>query len=112
MKNLNELPKSPGRHHNPYKFAIKVDKALKAVPNSHWFNIQQAAIRGTPDRVGVVNGRFVALELKADAKSKRSKLQEYHIEKLQHAGAYARFTYPENWEEVLDEVKGLEGTTA
>jgi hypothetical protein len=89
------------------EFRKKVDKAIKKLPNSQWFSIQQVAIRGVPDKLGCVNGVFVALELKASAKSKRAKLQEHFIQKLKEAGAVAHFAYPENWAEILEELKAL-----
>jgi Holliday junction resolvase len=77
------------------------------MPGTVWFSIQQVAINGTPDILGCANGIFVALELKASAKSRRSKLQEYNIKKINDAGGFARFVYPENWDYVQEELKKL-----
>jgi len=85
-------------------FAIRVDKELKLIPKSHWFNIQQVAIRGVPDRLGVINGRFVALEFKVSPEARRSALQTYHINKILELGGYARFVYLENWDVVHGEL--------
>jgi hypothetical protein len=88
-------------------YAKRLDKRLKSLPLSHWFNIQQASLRGTPDRLGTVAGRFVALEIKISKKAKRSKLQEYYIGELKKAGAFAEFIYPENEEEILRQLEEL-----
>jgi len=91
------------------KFAQKVDRYLKRIPNSHWYNIQQVAIRGTPDRLGVINGHFVALELKTGPKAYASKLQRYEVGEISAAGGYAVFLYPENLGIVMDELEALNG---
>ena len=91
-------------------FASKVDNFCKELPSSCWFNIQQASIRGTPDRLGVVSGRFVALELKRSEEAQHSRgaaLQKYYISKLNAAGAYARIIYPENWAEIKNDLLSL-----
>jgi len=43
---------------------------------------------GIPDLLCCVNGRFVAIELKTET-GKASKLQEYHIKKIQESGGQA-----------------------
>ena len=88
-------------------FRKKVDVELKKLPNSHWFSIQQIAIRGTPDKLGCLNGTFVALEYKRSGEAKRSALQKRNIRKINEAGGYGRFVYPENWAPILQELKGI-----
>ena len=83
-----------------------MDRKLKGLPDSHWFNIQQVAIRGTPDRLGVVNGNFIALELKTSKEeslieNETITLQRYELMKIREAGGYASFLYPENLESVM-----------
>ena len=91
------------------QFAIRVDRRLKSLPDCWFCNIQQVAIRGIPDRIGCINGRFFALELKTGPKAKRAKLQEYVIEKINEAGGFARFVYPENLEHTITEMEALLG---
>lgn len=75
---------------------------LKKVPRSHWLTIQQSSIHGTPDILGVVNGRFVALEIKASKRSPRTALQEYNLKMIsEKALGYAAFVYPENLDEIF-----------
>lgn len=81
-------------------FRKQVEDFLKGLPESFWFTIQQGAIRGTPDKLGLVNGLFVALEIKASEKAKRSKLQIYNINRINQAGGHGVFVYPENWNQV------------
>lgn len=53
---------------------------------------------GTPDIIACVNGKFVAIEVKAE-KGKPSELQLYHIREIQRAGGYATVLYPKDFEE-------------
>ena len=87
------------------QFGIKLDRRLKALDNCWFVNIQQVAIRGIPDRIGCLDGKFFALEMKRDGKAKRAKLQEYIVDKIKGAGGYAEFVYPENMEQVLKELE-------
>jgi len=83
-------------------FGIRVDKSLKKIKNCWFCNIQQVAIRGIPDRIGVINGKFFALELKTSKTARRAKLQIYIINKIRSAGGYAEFVYPENFDTVME----------
>jgi len=44
---------------------------------------------GIPDIIGVMNGRFIAFEIKAKQSSPVSKLQEYNIKKIRENGGEA-----------------------
>lgn len=87
-------------------FGIKVDQRLKKIKGCWFFNVQQVALRGVPDRVGVINGQFFALELKVAKRARRAKLQEYVIDKINLAGGYAAFVYPENLDEIMEVLIG------
>lgn len=87
-------------------FGTKVDKQLKRLDNCWFCNIQQVAIRGIPDRLGCINGKFFALELKKSKSAKRAKLQQYVVQKINDAGGFAAFVYPENYKEVMEELRG------
>jgi len=88
-------------------FKERIAPKLKALPNSWWFKTQQVALRGIPDFVGVVNGRFVALELKKSANAPASKLQAYILLKISKAGGIGRFVTPENWEAVFADLEKI-----
>lgn len=64
------------------------------------------SLRGIPDYLGCVRGRFVALELKIET-GRPSALQTFIIGKINEAGGYARVVYPSNLDEVLREVSCL-----
>lgn len=54
-----------------------------------------------------MSGKFVAIELKRDAKAKVTELQKYNIEKILASGGEAFIVSPENWEEVYVKLKNL-----
>lgn len=82
-------------------FRDRFTKRLSQLPNSWWESIQQKTIAGTPDKLGCVNGRFVALEFKASATANVSKLQEYKLQLIAAAGGMGMLVCPENEEEVF-----------
>ena len=90
------------------KFEIKVRAFLKSLPRQWHFKVFGNAFQqsGVPDLIGVLNGRFIALEVKSTT-GKASKLQEVIISKLQAAGAYATVVSPNNWAEVQEELKNI-----
>lgn len=82
---------------------------LRKLPNSWWVKIQQVVIRGTPDILGVINGRFVAIELKSDARDvsdSRFKLQKFNLDMIERAGGLTFVAHPDNWEQVFLKIKG------
>lgn len=52
---------------------------------------------GIPDIIGVCNGWFFAIEVKAE-KGRPSELQKYEIRKIQEAGGYAIILYPKDFD--------------
>lgn len=61
---------------------------------------------GVPDLLCCVNGRFVAVEVKAE-NGKPSKLQEVTVGKIRKAGGIAIILYPEQFESFKNLVLGL-----
>lgn len=52
---------------------------------------------GIPDLLAVANGKFLAIELKAE-KGKTSPLQEYNLTKIRHCGGIAIVLKPSGFE--------------
>ena len=88
------------------RFTAVVKQRLNTIPNSWWVKIQLVALRGIPDFLGCMRGKFVALELKV-GNNKPTMLQAFVIKKIQEAGGYAKVVTPENLEEVLKELECL-----
>jgi len=79
-------------------FGEKVDRDLRKM-GGVWFNINQVSIRGTPDRIGCLAGRFVALELKTN-EGKATPLQIHELQSIVIYGGIAAIVTPDNWEYV------------
>ena len=98
------LPKKPET-----LFKERIFPILKKIPRSWWIKTQQMATIGIPDILGCVNGRFVAIELKRSKQqaSKAPALQQHVIRLVAQSGGYAAFMYPENFDEILAEIRSL-----
>lgn len=88
-------------------FKHRIRPLLNRLPRATWFKIQQVSIRGIPDFLGCVAGRFVALELKASAKHSPDALQQYNLNAIEKAGGVALTVFPENWDATLAFLKKL-----
>ena len=61
-------------------------------------------IQGLPDLIIFWNERWGALECKQTENASRQPNQEYYVNEM-NSMSFARFVYPENKEEVLDEME-------
>ncbi len=87
------------------KFQSQLIKEIKAkLPDSLVFKMDPNYIQGTPDLLILNGGRWAALECKASGNSKHRPNQEYYVERMDGM-SYARFIFPENKEEVLNELQ-------
>ena len=73
--------------------------ALRALPHSHWFRIEQQSISGTPDCLGVIRGAFVAIEFKSSSKAEVTKLQQYMLSCVANSDGIALVLHPTNWDQ-------------
>lgn len=61
---------------------------------------------GVPDILGVIEGKFIAIELKA-SNGKASELQKRNIKLINECGGYGVILYPKDFEEFKREVEKL-----
>lgn len=84
-------------------FENKIRKFIDTIPNAwhykHWGGGFGKA--GIPDIMGCINGRLIALEVKA-SDGKPSPLQARCINQITCAGGYAAIVYPEEFDELKE----------
>lgn len=61
-------------------------------------------IQGIPDLLVLYNNKWAALECKQNARAKRRPNQEWYVRQMDSM-SFSRFIFPENKEEVLDELQ-------
>jgi hypothetical protein len=88
------------------RFKLKVRALLDPIPRSFFFKTQMVSLRGIPDFIGLINGRFVALELKV-GKNKLDSLQAWVLSRIRASGGVAIELRPENLEETIALLKSL-----
>jgi len=84
-----------------------VAKFLKTLKNTAIFPIQQTSIKGHPDYLACINGRFCGIELKRSDKDHPTKLQAYIGACIKQAGGVFIVATPEGWEECKQTLKLL-----
>lgn len=89
------------------KFQLKLIFELKKLfPGCIVLKNDPNYIQGFPDLLILYQNKWAALECKKSINEKRQSNQDYYIEELDRM-AFASFIYPENKEEVLDELQQL-----
>ena len=73
---------------------------LKALPNSYWEKTQQVVKLGTPDILGCLAGKFVAIELK-DYGEKPTELQVYNLQMILKAKGISFVMDQSNFQEII-----------
>jgi hypothetical protein len=84
----------------------QVKPALEAIPQSWWVKIQAGSIRGVPDVIGTIKGKFVALELKTED-GWPDELQLHRLRQIKAAGGYAAVVRPSNLHEIIADLEAL-----
>jgi len=89
------------------RFKVQVLKDLRMIPRSWWVKVQQVALVGTPDILGCIGRRFVALELKRAATEAPDPMQLYNLNLIVDCGGLAMSANPDSWPGIRDYLRGL-----
>ena len=88
-------------------FQKRVMRDLKSLSSSWVLKTQERTRKGVPDVLVCINGFFVAIELKASEKAKVAPLQAFEVSCINNAGGRAYIAFPENWNEIFNELKKI-----
>lgn len=90
-------------------FTNKVTTYLKSLDKCWFYKVFGGGMfqrSGIPDIIGVREGKFFALELKAD-NGRPSALQIYNLEKINQAGGYGVLLYPSQFEKFKEDFNNV-----
>ena len=86
-------------------FQSSLKKELESMfPGCIVTKLDSSHIQGIPDLLILYNDKWATLENKRYAKASRQPNQEYYVKKMNDM-SFSRFIYPENKDEVLEELK-------
>lgn len=87
------------------EFQAKLIRKLKdRFPNCIVVKNDPTYIQGIPDLIVLNGDRWAALECKRYSNASHRPNQDYYIDKMDRM-SFASFVYPENMEDILDEVQ-------
>lgn len=87
------------------KFKTKLIKTIKArFPGSFVFHLDPSELQGAPDLLVLYENKWAALEGKKNAKARLRPNQDIYVDRFNKM-SFARIIFPENAEEVLDEME-------
>lgn len=82
------------------------DKLKLMFPDIIYLKNDATYIQGIPDWIVLRNDTWVMLEFKRSKNARKQPNQTYYVELLNNM-SYAAFVYPENEEEVLNEIQSI-----
>lgn len=86
-------------------FQAKLIKEIKNIfPGCIVMKTDPTYIQGLPDLLILNKDKWAALEVKRSEKASKRPNQDYYVDKMDSM-SYASFIYPENKEDVLDELR-------
>ena len=80
-----------------------MDEIKKEFPGCLVMKNDSAYIQGIPDWTILYKDKWAVLEAKREANANKQPNQDYYVEKLNDM-SYSRFVYPENKDEVINEL--------
>ena len=87
---------------NRYQAGL-IKKLKKRFPDSVVTKLDSSHIQGIPDLLILNGDKWATLEVKKDEKASHRPNQEYYVNRMNEM-SFSSFIYPENEQEVLDEL--------
>ena len=81
-----------------------MDEIKKEFPGCLVMKNDSAYMQGIPDWTILYKDKWAVLEAKREANANKQPNQDYYVEKLNDM-SYSRFVYPENKDEVINELR-------
>jgi len=100
-----------GKKQGEARFRARGMPRLNDLPNSFYERVEDAGKRGLLDTFGHTGGFAVWIEWKADD-GRPSKLQIKKVHDIVITGGIALFAWPDNFEEILSDLKCLQSVSA
>lgn len=95
----------PGASKLERDFQSQLIKDLKFIfPGCMVMKLDSGYIQGIPDLLVLWNDKWATLECKRSARASHRPNQNYYVDKMNEM-SFSRFIFPENKEEVLDELQ-------
>lgn len=85
-----------------------MDEIKKRYPGCMVLKNDSGYIQGIPDWTILYKKKWAVLEAKREKKARKQPNQDYYVDKLNNM-SYSNFVYPENREEVLDQLSKVFG---
>jgi hypothetical protein len=83
-----------------------IDKVKERYPGSIALKNDSSYLQGFPDWTILYEDKWAVLEMKKDRGARKQPNQEYYVEKLNNM-SFSRFVYPENADEVFEDLDTL-----
>lgn len=81
-----------------------IDEAKSRYPGCVALKNDSSYIQGFPDWTIFYKDRWAILEVKRERGARKQPNQEYYVDKLNDMGGFSRFVYPENKDEVFEDL--------
>ena len=84
-----------------------IDKVKTRYPGCVALKNDSGYIQGFPDWTILYEDKWAVLEVKRERGASKQPNQEYYVDKLNNMGGFSRFVFPENEDEVLEDLDTL-----
>lgn len=92
-----------GRRENKYQ-ADLIKRLESAFPGCVVLKNDSSYLQGVPDLTLFVGDKWWWLEVKREAGASHRPNQDYYVDKANEMGAHGYFIYPENEEQIINEI--------